>query len=127
MATPSQPPSSSPPPIPVPHGRRALKIRVVLYWTWLGRVATLDRVRVRTRRLPHRLRVHLTCHGRGCPFKLRHASGARRVRRALAHLKGRHFRAGDELRISFTLRGRRPDTSLVTIRNNRIPRVRLAR
>jgi hypothetical protein len=126
-ASPSPPPSSSPTPIPVPHGRRALKIRVVLYWTWLGRVTTLDRVRVLTRRLPHRLRVRVTCRGHGCPFKLRHASGARRVRRDLGGLKGRHFRAGDELRISFTLRGRRPDTSLVTIRNNRIPRVRLAR
>src|SRR5581483_1254268 len=111
-------PSSSPTPIPVPHGRRALKIRVVLYWTWLGRVTTLDRVRVLTRRLPHRLRLRVTCHGRGCPFKLHRASYARPVRRALARLKGRRFRAGDQLRISFSLRGRQPDISVITIRND---------
>jgi hypothetical protein len=125
---PSSPaPSSSPTPIPVPHGRRALKIRVVLYWTWLGRVTTLDRVRVLTRRLPHRLHVGITCHGHGCPFKRRNASGARPVRRVLGRLKRRRFRTGDQLRVDFTLRGRRPDISLIKIRNNRVPRVRLAR
>jgi hypothetical protein len=124
---PSTSPSPAPTPLPVPHARRALKVRVVLYWTWLGRVTTLDRVRVKTRVLPHRLHLKVTCRGHGCPFKLRRGSGARSVRRALARLKGRRFRAGDQLRFDFSLRGRRPDNSLITIRNNRIPRVRLAR
>ncbi len=125
--SPAPSPSTTPTPLPVPRARRALKIRVVLYWTWLGRVTTLDRVRVLTRVLPHRLHLRASCRGRGCPFKLRRASGARAVRRALGRLKGRRFRTGDQVRVDFSLKGRRSDISLVTIRHNRVPRVRLAR
>jgi hypothetical protein len=126
-ASPAPTPSTAQTPIPVPRARRALKIRVVLYWTWLGRVTTLDRVRVLTRVLPHRVHFRVSCRGRGCAFKHRSASGARALRRALGHLKGRRFRPGDQLRVEFSLKGRRSDVSLVTIRDNRVPRVRLAR
>jgi hypothetical protein len=120
-------PAPTPTRTPVPRGRHALKVRLVLYWTWHGRETTLVRVRVLTRRLPHRLHLRLTCRRRGCPFKARSAAGAKSVRRLLRRLAGRRFRAGDRLLVSFTLRGWRPDRTRVTIRVNRLPRVRLVR
>lgn len=116
-----------PTPVPVPHARHALKVRLVVYWTWHGRVTTLVRVRVLTRRLPHRVHLRLTCRGRGCPFKARSAAGARSVRHLLGRLRGRRFRARDQLRVSFSLRGWLPERSQVTIRDGRLPRVRLVR
>src|SRR6185437_3564248 len=75
-------------PLPVAHGVRALRIKVVLSWTWNGARIRLRRVKVGT--MPGDTKLAMGCQGSGCPrHSAAKAAGARQVRRALLRLAGR--------------------------------------
>src|ERR1700759_1485885 len=82
--------------LPVRKGSRALRVKVLLSWTWNGPAIRLRKVKVGT--MPGDTKLVIRCSGKGCP---RHSgakvSGAREVRRALLKLAGRRYRAGDVL------------------------------
>jgi hypothetical protein len=109
-----------PTPLPVAHGVRALRIKVVLSWTWNGAQIRLHKVRVGT--MPGATKLTMGCQGDGCP---RHsavkAAGARRVRRALLRLAGRRYRAGDVLSVTLIAKGYRHERARIFFRNGKRP------
>jgi len=107
-------------PLPVAHGVRALRIKVVLSWTWNGARIRLRRVKVGT--MPGDTKLAMGCQGGGCPrHSAAKAAGARRVRRALLRLAGRRYRAGDVLAIKLTAEGWRQERARIFFRNGRRP------
>src|SRR5262249_55567839 len=122
----SPPPVSTTPtttPIPPAKGRHALRVRLVLSWTWNGRSTWLHRARIG--RFPGRMTLSVRCTGRGCPPPARmSARGERGVHRMLRRLEGRRFRSGDVLAIALTAPGYRAERARVTVRDGRKPRVR---
>jgi hypothetical protein len=109
-----------PTPLPVAHGMRALRIKVVLSWTWHGARIRLRKVTVGT--MPRDTRLTMGCQGAGCP---RHSTakvaGAGRARRALRRLAGRRYRAGDVLSVKLTARGYRGERARIFFRNGKRP------
>jgi hypothetical protein len=114
-----------PTPAPVTHGLRALRIRMAIGWTWDRSVTRVGRVRVGT--APGRVRLSLTCRGRGCPRHRRPARGVglRALHRLLARLAGRRFGAGEGLLVSLSAPGYRAERILISFRWGRLPQVRL--
>lgn len=126
---PAPPPESTAPvstPIPRPAVRHALRVRLVLSWTWRGAITWLHRATIGT--FPGRTRITIRCHGRGCG---RHAAvsarGHRSVHRLLRALGGRRYRPGDVLFITLTAPGYLSERAAITIRSGREPRVRSVR
>ena len=112
-------------PLVTPRPAKGVRAQFVMKWRWAGARTTLRSIAVR--KLPRGARVRVSCAGRGCPkLRLRSAGGGR-VRRLLAGLGGRTFRAGDRLRLTVTAPRRTSENIRVTIRNNRIPQARLLR
>ena len=112
-------------PLVTPRPAKGVRAQFVMKWRWAGARTTLRSITVR--KLPRGARVRVSCAGRGCPkLRLRSAAGGR-VRRLLAGLGGRTFRAGDRLRLTVTAPRRTSENIQVTIRNNRIPQARLLR
>ena len=110
---------------PVPRGRRAVRGRFVIDWTWGERSTTLDRISVG--RLPRGAALSVRCSGRGCPrLKLRSAAGSR-IGRLLAGLAHRRFRSGDVLRLTATAPKHTSERVRLTIRSGQIPSARLGR
>jgi hypothetical protein len=111
-----------PTPLPVAHGARALRIKVVLSWTWNGARIRLRKVKVGT--MPGDTKLSMSCEGGGCP---RHskakASGARKVRRGLLGMAGRRYRAGDVLSVKLTAAGWRQERARIFFRNGKRPLV----
>jgi hypothetical protein len=107
-------------PLPVAHGVRALRIKVVLSWTWSGARIRLRKVKVGT--MPGDTKLTMTCQGGGCP---RHSAakvtGARKVRRGLLRLAGRRYRAGDVLSVKLTAAGYRQERARIFFRNGKRP------
>ena len=107
-------------PLPVAHGVRALRIKVVLSWTWNGAAIRLRKVKVGT--MPGDTELTMSCQGGGCP---RHSAakltGARKVRRALLRMAGRRFRAGDVLSVKLTAAGYRQERARIFFRNAKRP------
>ena len=115
-------PTPQPTPIPTPRARHALKIRLLMKWTWRFGTTTLHGMKIG--HFPHRTRLAVTCRGHGCgrPAKLR-ASGPRAVHHLLTRLTGHRYHAGDVLTITFTAHGWTRERARITIRNGRLPRV----
>jgi hypothetical protein len=115
-------PTPQPTPIPTPRAHHALKVKLLMKWTWRFATTTLRLTRVG--RFPHRTRLTVTCSGRGCgrPRKMT-AAGPKGVHRLLSRLRGRRYHAGDVLTITFTARGWKRERARVTIRNEALPRV----
>ena len=109
-----------PVPLPRPTARRALKVKMLLSWTWRYGVTWLDKAKIG--RLPTDARLTIRCMGRGCPrHSQESATGARRVLRLLRRLRGRRYRAGDVLRIALTAPGYTPERAKVLIRYGDLP------
>ena len=115
-------PTPQPTPIPTPRARHALKVKLLMKWSWRFGVTTLRLTRIG--RFPHSTRLTVTCKGRGCgrPAK-RSATGPKGVHRLLKRLTGHRYRAGDVVTITFTARGWKPERARITIRDGRLPRV----
>lgn len=128
-AAPAPPPVVPTPtatPLPRPKGRHALRVAIVLSWTW--QYATTQLRVAQIGRMPHDTKMAVRCSGRGCPRPLKqHASGPRRIRRLLARMTGRRYRRGDVLWITLTARGYRPERAKIEFRYERVPLARLVR
>jgi hypothetical protein len=107
-------------PLPVSQKPRALRIKVLLSWTWKGAAIRLRKVKVGT--MPGDTKLTMSCQGGGCP---RHSAakpaGARKVRRALLRLAGRRYRAGDVFSIKLTAAGYRQERARIFFRNGKRP------
>lgn len=109
-------------PLVTPRPAKGVRAQFVMRWSWTSARTTLRSIVIR--KLPRRARVRVSCAGRGCPkLRLRSATSPR-VRRLLAGLRGRSFRAGDRLRLTVTAPRLRSENIAVTIRHNRIPEAR---
>ncbi|MFZ1994469.1 MAG: hypothetical protein WAU75_10185 [Solirubrobacteraceae bacterium] len=115
-------PTPQPTPIPTPRAKHALKVKLLMKWSWRFGTTTLRSARVG--RFPHSTRLRVSCKGRGCgrPAKVS-AAGPKGVRRLLRRLTGHRYRAGDVLTITFTARGWKRERARITIRDGRLPRV----
>lgn len=107
-------------PLPVSHAHRALRIKVLMSWTWNGALVRLRRVKVGS--MPGDTRLALGCQGGGCPRRSdASAAGARRVRRLLLRLAGRRYRAGDILTVKLAAKGYRQERARIFFRNGKKP------
>ncbi|HTU97284.1 MAG TPA: RICIN domain-containing protein [Solirubrobacteraceae bacterium] len=122
----SPPPVSTTPvptPIPAAHGHHALRVRLVLSWTWKEKSTWLHRARIGS--FPGRTRLTVRCSGRGCPRPARvTARGHRAIHRLLRRLEGRRYRSGDVVAVALTAPGYRAERARLTVRAGRKPRVR---
>ena len=125
------PPPPPPPPVqptpqptrlPTPRARHALRVKLLIKWSWRFGTTTLRLTRVG--RFPHHTRLTVACTGRGCgrPATMS-AIGPKAVHRLLKKLTGRRYHAGDVLTITFSARGWKRERARITIRNGRLPRV----
>ncbi len=109
-------------PLPVAKGKRALRIKVALAWTWNGPAIHLRKVKVGT--MPGDTELTMSCDGGGCPrHSASKASGARKVRRALLRLAGHRYRAGDVLSVKLTAAQYRQERARIFFRNGKRPLV----
>lgn len=123
VTTPPVSTTPAPTPIPTAKGRHALRVRLVLSWTWSGARTWLHRARIG--RFPGRTKISVRCAGRGCPRPARlSARGPRGIHRLLRRLEGRRYRSGDVLSVALTAPGYTAERARVTVRNGRKPRVR---
>jgi hypothetical protein len=107
-------------PLPISHAPRALRIKVVMSWTWSGSLIRLRRVKVG--RMPGDTHLTLRCQGGGCPRRSNTAAaGARPVRRLLERLAGRRYRAGDILMVKLTAKGYRQERARIFFRDGKTP------
>ncbi len=115
-------PTPQPTRIPTSRARHALKVKLLMKWSWRFDTTTLRLTRVG--RFPHGTRLTVACRGRGCgrPAKLS-ATGPRGVHRLLSRLRGRRYHAGDVLTVTFSARGWKRERARITIRSGRVPRV----
>jgi hypothetical protein len=114
-------------PLPVPPtrshgGKRALRVRFVLDWTWDHARTRLRSIRVAG--VPRKARIEVRCRGRGCPrgavtADYRRLAGFRRT------LEGRVFRAGDVITITVSAPRRRAERIRVRIRDGKEPEAHL--
>ena len=111
-----------PSPVPQPGGRRHLRVKILLSWTWNHRRTRLTKVRMS--RLPRSARIRILCHGAGCP---RHAQTvvSRKLRRLEKATEGHVYRAGDIVFIRITARGYRAEQVRILIRDGTLPAIRL--
>jgi hypothetical protein len=124
IVTPPTPvqPTPQPTTIPLPKGRHALKIKVVIKWTW--RYGTTRIGKIKVGHFPHSTHLSLTCKGRGCPHPLKlSAKGPKRIHALLKKLIGRRYHAGDVLIVAFTAKGWRRERARIAIRRARKPLV----
>jgi hypothetical protein len=125
VTTPVQP-TPQPTPIPLPTGKHALRIKLVIAWTW--RYDTTRVKHITVGRMPHGTRFTLACRGKRCPRPLKLAArGPKRIHRLLKTLIGHRYHAGDVLTVSFTAKGWRSERARITIRRGRKPLVRAIR
>ena len=124
---PPTPVATTPVPTPVPQPAprpRSLRIKLMLSWTWNRAVTQLRKAAIGS--FPSKTRLVVRCSGHGCPRPARAAAtGRRRVRRLLRHLRGRGYRAGDKLLISLEAPGWRSERAQIVIRWGRLPKARL--
>jgi hypothetical protein len=118
-------PTPQPTPLPTPHARHALRVKLLIKWTWRFGTTTLRLTRVG--RFPHSTRLTVACRGRGCgrPGTMS-ATGPKAVHRLLKKLTGHRYHAGDVLTVTFSARGWKRERARITIRNAQLPRVTLA-
>lgn len=104
------------------HHKKQVRVKLTLKWRWNKRRTQLERMALG--RLPHHARVHVTCTGGGCPHHVLTAS-AHGVRHVIAILEGSLFAAGDRIEIVIGAPRRTPERVQISIRDGRIPRVKL--
>jgi len=109
--------------VPKPHGRRHVKVRIRLSWTWNHRHTRLHWIRFG--HMPKRATISVRCVGRGCSGPLAMSARAGTVNGLVRVLDGQRYRAGDRVFITISVRGRAPERVEVLIRNGAIPRARL--
>jgi hypothetical protein len=118
---PVSPTTSSP--LVTPRPAKGVRARVVMNWRWTGGRTALRSIAVR--KLPRGAGLRVSCAGRGCPrLRPRSATGTG-LRRLLAGLRGKTFRAGDRLLLTVSASHLKSERIQVTIRDNRIPQARL--
>jgi hypothetical protein len=106
--------------LPVQTGRRALRVKVALSWTWNGPAIRLRKVKVGT--MPGDTTLTMGCDGKGCPHHSgTKVSGARKVRRVLLRLAGRRYRAGDVLTVKLSAARYRPEHARIFFRDGTRP------
>jgi hypothetical protein len=114
--------SPQPTQIPLGRGKHALRIKLVIKWTW--RYGTTRVSKVQIGHFPHSTHLTLTCKGKGCPRPLEVAAkGPKRIHALLKKLIGRRYRAGDVLTVAFTARGWKRERARIAIRRSRKPLV----
>jgi hypothetical protein len=108
--------------IPLGKGRHALRIKLLIKWTW--RYGTTRISKIEVGRFPHRTHFMLSCKGKGCarPLKVS-ARGPKRIHSLFKRLIGHRYRAGDVLTVTFTARGWKRERARITIRRSRKPLV----
>jgi hypothetical protein len=108
--------------IPLGKGKHALRIKLVIKWTW--RFGTTRVSKVAIGHFPHSTHLTLSCKGKGCARPLRlSAAGPKRIHALLKKLIGRRYRAGDVLTVAFTARGWKRERARIVIRRSRKPLV----
>lgn len=109
--------------VPKPHGRRHVKVRITLGWTWNRAQTRLNWIKFG--RLPKAAMISVGCRGLGCPRPRAMSARARQLRGLVRSLAGRRYRAGDRLLIRISVPGEVPERAEVWIRYGEIPRARL--
>jgi hypothetical protein len=121
IPTPVQP-NPQPTTIPLGKGRHALKIKLVIKWTWKYGTTRIRKVTVG--HFPHRTHFTITCQGKRCPRPLKlNAAGPKRIHALLHRLIGRRYHVGDVLTVAFTARGWKRERARIIIRRGRKPLV----
>jgi hypothetical protein len=119
--TPVQP-TPQPTQIPLPKGKHALKIKLVIKWTWRRGTTRLSRYEIG--RFPHSTRFTISCRGPHCPRPLTmRAAGPTRIHALLKKLVGHRYHAGDVLTVTFTAKSWTREQAKITIRDSRKPKV----
>ncbi|HET9105005.1 MAG TPA: hypothetical protein VFN55_16765 [Solirubrobacteraceae bacterium] len=126
---PPPPTTTTPPPtapvvsVPVtsPSPKR-LRIKMILSWTWNHGTTRLHRIQIP--HMPRRATLTVSCRGRGCARHAHH-SDYRHLRRLIRWLDGHRFRSGQRVTLVVSEKGYRPERVEASIRNGRLPRVRL--
>jgi hypothetical protein len=111
--------------LPLPTGRRHVRVKITIGWTWNGGRTRLSRIRIG--HVPARATVTVTCKGPGCPKPHTRRARGRRVKTLVAHLHGGRYRAGDRLFVTISAPGLIAERAEITIRNGELPRVRALR
>jgi len=117
--------SSNPQSTPVPRSRHSVRAELVISWRWVGPLTQLRSIAVHN--LPRNGSVSVSCRGRGCPRLRVHRAKRFQLGRLLRDLGGRHFRAGDRVRITLSAPRRRSERVELKIRDGRQPSARLLR
>jgi hypothetical protein len=124
-----QPPTTVSTPVtvvlPLPKGRRHVRVKITIGWTWNGGRTRLSRIRIG--HVPARATVTVTCKGPGCPKPHTRRARGRRVKTLVAHLHGGRYRAGDRLFVTISAPGLIAERAEITIRDGALPRVRALR
>jgi hypothetical protein len=108
--------------LPTSHRRRALRVRIIVSWTWDRQWTRLTRIRVG--RLPRHATITVTCRGRSCPRRA-HEASARHLKSFRRALAGTRFHAGDRILIVIRAPGAAPERVEVFIHNGRLPTAKL--
>jgi hypothetical protein len=120
-------PVSSPVPAPVPEpsqpGRRQLRVKLLLSWTWDSARTRLAKVQVGRR--PRHTAIRFLCRGPGCPAKLAHGASFRTSHGLKSALAGSRYRRGDRIFIRVSAPGYEPERVEVVIRRDTLPAVKL--
>lgn len=117
-------------PVPLPparppgthRGRRQVRVKVTITWTWRR-----DHTRLVLLRLGHhsrQIRVTVSCRGRGCPLRTATVR-ARRLRALEGRLRGTAYRARDRIFLTISAPGYAPERIRVLIRRGRLPAIKL--
>jgi Carbohydrate binding domain len=108
--------------LPTSHKRRAVKVRLIVSWSWNHAHTRLTRIRAQ--HLPRDTSINVTCRGRGCPQRA-HATDDRRLRSLLKSLAGTRFHAGDRVLIVLRAPRKSPERIEIFIHNGRMPTAKL--
>jgi len=114
---------SPPPRVPARRtGRRHLRVKFTLRWSWTAGRTRLDGVSFA--RVPRHTTVTIACHGHGCPHRAISA-GYRKLGGVLRSSRAPAYRAGDRLVITLSSPRYVPERVRVNIRDGHIPKVKL--
>ena len=108
-----------------PRGPRKhhVDIHAKLFWSYAHRQTRFARIRF-DHRLPAHTTITLTCTGKGCPVHRLRTKGGH-VKRFLAGLYRRRFRAGDTVTLTFSRPHRVSERVRFTMRVRRTPRLKV--
>jgi hypothetical protein len=120
-------PIPTPVPTPAPSrpgsGRRQLRVKIELKWTWDLRHTRLAKVRVGRR--PRSTMIRFLCQGRGCPKGQTHGAAFRKLRPLQRSIVGSRYRPGDRLFVRVTASGYKAERVELLMRRDTLPAVKL--